>query len=71
MGGDEQCFLLSEGSSGDLFDVMFKEEVAVKHDSEVADVWGGRQSGVVDGEAENVTGICEGFGTNEKSHFGQ
>ena len=58
MGGDGRGF-------GDLFDVMFKGEVAVKHDSEVADVRGGRQSGVVDVEGEVVTCFSEGFGTDD------
>jgi len=37
-------FEVKGGSLGDLFDVMFKGEVTVKHVSEVADVWRGRQS---------------------------
>lgn len=32
--------------------MMFEGEVTVQHDSEVADVWAGGRSGVVDGEAE-------------------
>ena len=28
-----------KGSSGDLVNVVFKGELAIKHDSEVADVW--------------------------------
>ena len=56
---------MEKGSSGDLFDVVFKGEVAVENDSEVADVWGGRQSGVIDGEAEVVSGFGEGFGAND------
>ena len=50
-------------SSGDLVNMLFKGEVAVQHESEVADLWGERKSGVVDGEAEVVTGFSEGFGT--------
>ncbi len=42
---------MEEGSSGDLIGVVFKGEVAVKNDSEVTDVWRGRQSGVIHGEA--------------------
>ena len=52
---------MEKGSSGYLVNMVFKGEVAVKHDSEVADVWGGRKSGVVDGEAEVVTGFSEGW----------
>ncbi len=33
---------MEEGSSGDLVDEVFKGEVAVENDSEVADVSGGR-----------------------------
>ena len=54
---------MEKGSSGDLFDVVFKGEVAVENDSEVADVWGGRPSGIINGEAEVVSGFGEGFGT--------
>jgi len=43
-----------DGRRRNFFDVTFKGEVAVKYDSEVVDVWGDRQSGVVDGEAEIV-----------------
>ena len=53
-----------KGSSGDLFDVVFKGEVAVENDSEVANVRGGRQSGVINGEAEVVNDFGEGFGTD-------
>jgi len=31
---------------------------------QVADVWGGGQSGVIDGEAEVLSGFGEGFGTD-------
>lgn len=40
--------------------MLFKGEVAIENDSEVEDVWGGRQSGVADGEAEVVGGFGEG-----------
>ena len=56
---------MKKGSSGDVFDVVFEGEVAIKDDSKVADVWGRRQSGVVDGEAEVVGGVGEGFGAND------
>ena len=56
---------MEKGSSGDLFEVVFKEEVTGQNDTDTADVWGGRQSGVIDGEAEVVNGFSEGFGTND------
>lgn len=37
----------NNGSSGDLISVMFKAEVIVKYDSEVATVMGWRQGGGV------------------------
>jgi len=45
---------------------VFKGEVVVKDDSEVAYVSGGRQSGVVDGETEVMGGFDEGFGTDDE-----
>jgi len=45
--------------------VVFKGEVIVKDDSEVADVSGGSQSGVVDGETEVMGSFDEGFGTDD------
>ena len=56
---------MKKGSAGDLFDMVFEGEVAVKNDSQLADVWGGRQSGVINGEAEVVNGFGEGFGTDD------
>lgn len=46
----------------ELIYVVFEGEVAVKKKnvSEFADVWGGGQSGDVDGEAEVVSGFGEG-----------
>lgn len=35
-----------------VMSVVFEREVAVENDSKVADVWGGRQSEVVDDEEE-------------------
>ena len=43
---------------------MFKGEVVVKDDFEVATVGGWRQGGVVDGEADTVCGFGEGFGAD-------
>ena len=48
---------MKEGSSGDLVYLMFKGEVIVKDDSEVATVGGWRQGGVVNGEVETVCGF--------------
>ena len=50
---------MEKGSPGDVVDVVFEGEVAVEDDSKVADVRGGGQSGVVDGEAEVVSGFGE------------
>ena len=63
--GGDNLFYVEKGSSGDLFDVVFKGEVAVENDSEVVDVWGGRPSGIINGEAEVVSGFGEGFGTDD------
>lgn len=42
---------VEKGSSGNLIDVLFKRQFAVKNDSEVVDVCGRRQSGIIEGEA--------------------
>lgn len=58
-------FEVKEGSSGDLFYVVFKGEVIVKDDSEVATVKGWRQGEGVDSEGETVNGFSDGFGTDD------
>ena len=45
--------------------VFLKREVVVKNDSEVETVWGGREGGVVYGEAEVVSGFDELFEAND------
>lgn len=54
-------FQVEKGSSGDLVDV-FKREVAVKKWLRACGCMEGRQSEVVDGEAEVVSVFVEGFG---------
>lgn len=39
------------------------EEVAVKNNFRAVDVWGGKQSGVIDSEAQVMGGFSEGFRT--------
>lgn len=56
---------MKKGSSGDLFYVRIKGEVIVKDDSEVATVKGWKQGGVVDSERETVSGLGDGFGTDD------
>ena len=50
---------------GDMFDVVFKGEVAVEGDTKVTAVRGGGQSGVVNGEVEIFGCSEEGVWTNE------
>ena len=58
-------FEVEEGSSGDLFHVFLKREVVAKEDSEVATMWGGKEGGVVYGEADIVGGLDEGIGADD------
>lgn len=58
-------FEVKEGSSGDLFYLVFKGEVIVKDDSEVATVKAWRQGEGVDSEGETVNGFSDGFGTDD------
>ena len=48
-----------------MVDVVFKSEVAAEDDSQVTDVWGWRQGGVVDRETEVMGVLCEGFRADE------
>ena len=59
---------MEEGSSCDVVDVVFKREVIVQNDAEVADVSGWGQGGVVDSEVEIVDSFGEGFGADDE-HF--
>lgn len=59
-------FEMEEDSFGDVLDMVFKGEVAVENDSEVAD--GRGQSGIVNGEGDVVIVFGEGFGTDD-DHF--
>ena len=45
---------VEESSSGDFNYELLKREIVVKEDSEVATTWGGKEGGVVYGEAEVV-----------------
>lgn len=45
--------------------MVFEGEAAVKNNSKVADLCRGRQSGVINGEAEVMSGFSEGFGAND------
>jgi len=56
---------VKEGSSGDLFYVVFKGEVIVKDDSDVAIVKGWIQGGGVNSEGETVNGFSDWFGTDD------
>ena len=57
---------MEEGSSCDMVGMVFKGEVIVNDNSEFANVSGGTQNGVVDGETEVVGGFVEGFGTDDE-----
>ena len=48
---------MEEGSSCDMVGMVFKGEVIVNDNSEFANVSGGTQNGVVDGETEVVGGF--------------
>lgn len=50
---------MEEGSSGDLIDELFKGGVAIGNDCEFVDVGRGKQSGVINGGAEIVSGFGE------------
>ena len=56
---------MEKGSLSDVVDVVVKLKLAVKNDSKVADVWGGRQSAVVKSEAEVVGGVVVGCGADD------
>lgn len=56
MEGNKQRFRHKKLSSDDLID---RGDVAVESDSAVADVWAASQKGVIDGEAEVVSGFGE------------
>ena len=56
---------MEEGGPGDLVDVSVKREFGVEDDSQVPDVRGGGQSGVVESEGEVLGGSGEGCGAND------
>lgn len=62
MGGNRLCVLKWKKSTpSGLIDMGFEGEAAVKNDSKVMDMQGGRQSGVINGEAEAEDSFGEGF----------
>lgn len=56
---------MEKSISGDLIEMLFEGEFVVENNSEVTDVWGGRQRRVSDGQTEVVSGFGVGFVTDD------